>query len=74
MSGHYTAYIRPFQDQAWYYADDNHVQPVRDRDWQETEWSEIDNIEIWDWYVIWCSNYFYSFVSGHMVGCAAVHI
>ncbi|XP_051745978.1 ubl carboxyl-terminal hydrolase 18 isoform X2 [Ctenopharyngodon idella] len=35
MSGHYTAYIRPFQDQAWYYADDNHVQPVTWSDVQQ---------------------------------------
>lgn len=73
MGGHYTAYIRPLPDQAWYYADDNCVQPVRDRDWLETEWSEIDNIEIWEWYVIWRSNYFHSFVSGQMDG-RAIHI
>lgn len=42
MFGHYTAYIRPTQDQAWYYADDSCVQPVRDRDRLETEGSELD--------------------------------
>lgn len=48
MFGHYTAYIRPTQeDQAWYYADDSCVQPVRDRDWLETEGSELDCIDMY---------------------------
>ncbi|XP_067247033.1 ubl carboxyl-terminal hydrolase 18 [Chanodichthys erythropterus] len=36
MFGHYTAYIRRFQDQAWYYADDNCVQPATWADVQYT--------------------------------------
>ncbi|CAM4563421.1 unnamed protein product [Leuciscus chuanchicus] len=36
MFGHYTAYIRPTQDQKWYYADDSSVQPARWADVQDT--------------------------------------
>ncbi|KAK7129843.1 hypothetical protein R3I93_019478 [Phoxinus phoxinus] len=36
MFGHYTAYIRPTQDQAWYYADDRCVQPATWADVQYT--------------------------------------
>lgn len=35
-SGHYTAYIRPAQDQTWYYADDSCVQPATWADVQDT--------------------------------------
>lgn len=36
MSGHYTAYVRPAQDQKWYYADDHCVQPATWADVQDT--------------------------------------
>ncbi|XP_067283380.1 ubl carboxyl-terminal hydrolase 18 [Pseudorasbora parva] len=36
MFGHYTAYVRPIEDQAWYYANDSYVQPATWADVQDT--------------------------------------